>query len=77
MYICQNCGYILKNPGVVPEFHDELEGSPLEIIWGCPYCKSTNVDEAVRCDICGEYVTSDYVRLLDGTIACNKCYTLY
>lgn len=77
MYICQSCGYIFDNPAMIPEFHDELDECPSEVFFGCPYCKSTDIDESVRCDMCGKYVSSDYVRLSDGTIACQDCYTMY
>ena len=44
---------------------------------GCPHCRSDQIVRAVQCDLCGEYVTEDYVVLKDGTVACADCYTRY
>ena len=77
MYICSNCGALLESTVSIHEYHDELDDSPVETYHGCPYCKSDQVEEAVQCDLCGEYCVNDYVKLKDGTIACSDCYTVY
>ena len=77
MYICNNCGAIIENTISIHEYHDELDDKPIEEYHGCPYCKCSDVVEAVQCDLCGEYIAYDYVKLKDGTIACSDCYTTY
>ena len=77
MYICNNCGALLESTVSIHEYHDELEDHPIEEYHGCPYCKCSDVSEAVQCDLCGEYVVYDYIELKDGTIACSDCYTTH
>lgn len=77
MYICNNCGAVIENTISIHEYHDELDDKPIEEYHGCPYCKCSDVDEAVQCDLCGEYIAHDYVKLSDGTIACSDCYETY
>ena len=77
MYICNNCGELIESTISIHEYHDELDERPVEEYHGCPYCKSNDVSEAVQCSLCGEYVASDYVKLGDGTIACQNCYVRY
>lgn len=77
MYICNNCGALLESTVSIHEYHDELDDCPVEEYHGCPCCKSNDVVEAVQCDLCGEYVAYDYIKLKDGTIACSDCYTTF
>ena len=77
MYICENCGKILEATIPIREYHDELDERPYEQYYGCPYCKSDQVVEAKQCDLCGKYISSDYIVLSDGTVACDNCYVLH
>lgn len=77
MYICKSCGALLEAPIPIPEYHNELEGSPIEVFYGCSRCHSTDIEQAVQCDLCGNYVDSHYVTLSDGTVACVDCYVLH
>lgn len=75
MYYCNDCGALFKELVPIKEYLDEGDGYLLYL--GCPNCRSDQVDAAVQCDLCGEYVVNDYVVLKDGTIACYKCHTRY
>lgn len=77
MCICNNCGAILENTVSIHEYHDELDDKSVEVYHGCPFCKCDDVMEAVQCDLCGEFVAYDYIRLKDGTIACSDCYETF
>lgn len=37
------------------------------------HCESENYDAVVRCDICGEEMTDDYVEI-DGEYWCQRCF---
>lgn len=76
MYKCFNCGAVFDELVRYQE-HMDYERQTYSIYYGCPNCRSDDVDQAVKCDLCGEYVTEDYVVLKDGTVACNDCFTLY
>ena len=77
MYICDNCGAVFENTVSIREHHNELDDKAVEEYRGCPVCKYGGVLEAVQCDMCGEFVAYDYVRLKDGTIACSDCYETF
>lgn len=77
LYVCEDCGSVFTAPATLYEHHDELDECPAEKLSVCPYCKSYAIYEARQCDMCGEYVTEDYVVLSDGTVACSDCYTVY
>lgn len=76
MFICNDCGAMYDS---LEKFHEYIDddGHEYNIYYGCPNCRSDNVDQLCKCDLCGEYVADGYVLLKDGTIACNNCYTLY
>ena len=77
MYICNNCKSLFEYTVSIREYHNELDDRPYEELEVCPYCKSDDVDIAAQCSLCGEYVTCDYVKLSDGTVACLNCYQMY
>lgn len=77
MIVCDNCGAVFKTACIVNERMDSDNPKSFQTYWGCPHCKSDQLTYAFKCDMCGEYVAHDYVRLADGTVACNNCYTLY
>lgn len=77
MYICDNCGAVFENTISIREHHNELDDETTEEYHGCPVCKNSSVLKAVQCDLCGEYVAYDYVKLKDGTIACSDCYETF
>ena len=77
MYICNNCGLQFASPIPIHEYHDELDDRAIEVFYVCPHCKCDNYEEAVQCDLCGDYVNTEYVELKDGTFVCNNCYILH
>jgi hypothetical protein len=71
-FICLDCGYIFENP----KWWIELHGlnPPWEEWSGCPNCSGAYTG-AIKCDICGEYITGTYVEVSDGQFICEGCYT--
>lgn len=41
----------------------------------CPNCESTDIHQAHRCEICGEWITDDYIILSTGEHICEECYS--
>lgn len=77
MYICNNCGLLFRWAPTYEEVHNELDDHAYEEYRGCPNCKSDDFEVAERCDFCGKYVAHDYIKTVDGTVACSDCYTMY
>lgn len=48
MIICAGCGHVFGEP----EYYTEVHG---ETFACCPRCGCDEFEEAVRCDVCGEY----------------------
>ena len=76
MYYCEHCGEIFDEDDI--KYEDE---SFLVEYWGsmvtcpcysshCPYCNSEDIDEASKCDECGEYFNPDD---LDEDGLCEHC----
>lgn len=72
MYLCLDCENIFEVPKEYSESHG-LSSPPYETWAGCPKCSGGYV-ETICCDLCGEWVTGEYVKLKDGTVACDQCY---
>lgn len=72
MYICKDCGSLFLEPHKYTEKHN-LDIPPYEERHGCPYCGGA-FTETHECNICGDYITGDYVELADGSYACENCY---
>ena len=77
MYVCLNCSAVFDTPIPIHEYHDELDEKAIEEYYVCPYCKSDDYEEAVQCNLCGQYVNCNYVELKDGTFACEDCFTFH
>ena len=73
MFICLNCGELFEEPISWYERHG-LDTPPYEELSGCPYCKMEYA-ETYRCDVCGESITGDYIKLENGERICSECYT--
>lgn len=75
MYVCVECGYIFNsykinnNPCVCFGFPCS------EKTKGCPKCGGS-FTEAIKCNICREYIDGDYVELDNGSCVCDSCYRL-
>ena len=72
MYLCLDCGALFEDPQKYTETHG-LSSPPYETWTGCPECGGGYV-ETICCHLCGEWVTGEYVKLKDGTVACDQCY---
>lgn len=68
MYICIDCERLFDQFETVEEARPYGEGSAAEKWAVCPHCSSSNIEEAVKCENCGEYT----VELTDGL--CSYCY---
>lgn len=68
MYICECCENTFEEPKTIEEPHPYGMGYATEKWAVCPHCESTNFDEAVKCERCGEYAAE-----LDGGL-CDVCY---
>lgn len=68
MYICNICHETFSEPADQLEPHPELDGSPCEHFPVCPNCFGDDFEEAIQCDICGEWKHED--EMLDG----HYCY---
>ena len=73
MYICKDCGKLFLKPKKYVEKHN-LDTPPYEEWNGCPFCSGA-FTETYECNICGECITGDYVKLVDGSFVCDDCYT--
>ena len=49
MFICEHCGEIFEEPKVIGNDVDRGEE--------CPGCGSDEFDEAVQCEVCGEWIS--------------------
>jgi len=51
-----DCEATFDAPSVIIEKHDEVEGGFTQQYTQCPVCGSDSIEEAVRCEKCGESV---------------------
>lgn len=58
----------------IPPF-TEISEEIYEELLVCPCCGETSIFPAYRCDLCGEWITGEYVKTLDGDRICGECYT--
>lgn len=72
MYICLECNTLFNIPVKHTETHG-LDIPPYETWYGCPKCAG-NYAEAQECDLCGKWITGEYIKLKDGTLVCDQCY---
>lgn len=68
MFVCENCGDVFEECETVEEQHPYGEGYATERWAVCPCCGSSNIDEAKKCEHCGEWVAE----LKDDL--CEECY---
>jgi hypothetical protein len=69
MIICNDCGNHFEEPKIHKEHHPYGMGSAVEVFAVCPYCNSTDIDEAEQCEECYEWVS---VKEFDGGL-CKNC----
>lgn len=76
MYICLECGKTFEEPKTYRE--DLTPGGAFEggafmhEYYACPYCEGA-YRQAVRCDICGDYVCEEEIEIIDKDYVCSKC----
>lgn len=68
MYICTECERTFTEPGGYEEHHPYGMGYASESFDCCPYCDSTEFEEATRCERCGEWVIE-----VDDNGYCGLC----
>lgn len=76
MYKCFDCGALFEEP---KEYSEDRTpggvcegGSFIEHYSGCPYCSGA-YDEAVECDVCGEFCYSRSISYDENGSVCDKC----
>lgn len=74
MLICGECGSLFERGRTIVERHG-LDTPPYEELLVCPCCGETSIFPAYRCDLCGGWITGEYVKTLDGDRICGECYT--
>lgn len=55
MYKCDECGNVFDDPS----WESERLGEAINNYCACPFCKSDLISEAVMCERCQEYTTSE------------------
>ena len=60
-FYCRDCrSFFPESEGAsVKEYHSEIDGNFYETFLGCPYCESTDLEDAYECPICGEGTLSE------------------
>lgn len=71
-YLCLDCDRFFEEPRKCRETHG-LDTPPYEYFYVCPYCEGSFI-EAIRCDICREYIIGKYIELDNGIRICEDCY---
>ena len=62
-YVCNRCGNEMDPDDACLSYDDTIE---------CSACRSDDVDEAYRCEICGKLVSNDQVTGWDHNV-CDDC----
>lgn len=73
MLVCKECFRTFQEPECYVNTHG-LDTPPYEHYDACPYCGGAYV-ETYECDVCGEWITGDYIKLESGERICEECYT--
>lgn len=71
MYLCLECGHTFESPKIYKESHG-LD-PPCEQREGCAVCGGAFV-RTFKCDECGEWITSSYIKTKGGVLFCDSCY---
>ena len=76
--ICLDCGTVFDADEVqrVQDYRGECWGRPAyeeELI--CPHCKSSGIDDAEECEICGSWCSTE--ELYDNGGLCTACLETY
>ena len=71
--LCVGCGSLFETARRVVERHG-LDSPPYEEYLACPCCGGTDLRSTNRCDVCGHWITGEYILTVDGNRICNDCY---
>lgn len=74
MFLCLDCDALFEEPKEYIETHG-LSSPPYESWSGCPNCGGAYV-KTIPCECCGEWITGEYVKFNDYTVACEDCYSI-
>jgi formylmethanofuran dehydrogenase subunit E len=74
-YVCIECGEIFSQAKRHIETHGFSVG-PYEVFYVCPCCGGDYV-RARRCDVCGDWIVGQYIKLENGERICDECYTIH
>ena len=82
MYICLECGEVFEEPKRYTENCGYgASNDPYDYHYsGCPVCGG-NYDEAIECDMCGEWCSREKAEYInvdgDEMLCCEKCCEEY
>jgi hypothetical protein len=69
MFVCYKCENLFDEPKTVYQYHP-YGNDVAEEPWGaCPFCGSTEIDEASKCERCGDLVLE-----VDDMGLCDFCH---
>lgn len=68
MFYCTECESVFEECKILKEQHPYGMGTATEEWAVCPYCGSTHIGEAKKCESCGEF----FPELEEGL--CEVCY---
>ena len=77
MLICNDCGAIFSEDEVkvIRESRPYGEGTASEEFHCCPHCGGFGIEEAVQCNLCGEYGHRDNMEMDENlNYLCEVCY---
>lgn len=77
MLICTDCGAVFSEDEVktVYENHPYGDGYATEKFSVCPSCGESGIEEAVQCNLCGEYGHRDSFEMDENlNYLCEVCY---
>ena len=73
MYVCNDCNNVFDEDAlsIVTDNMGECFGNPSFKSYSvCPYCKSDDIQEAEKCELCEEW---GHTESYDGEHYCNEC----
>lgn len=70
-HMCGACGSVFDDTRHYTEY--TREGELIDEWDGCPYCASSFIFDAYKCDICGEWSGDGYRIKKSGDFICSHC----
>ena len=75
MFVCLDCGKIFETPYHCIDRHG-FDTPPYEE-WDESPCCGANYADVLVCDGCMDYITDDYIKLVNGDRYCSECFRRY